>query len=36
VYNQDCRGMHISYIRAHGFALMQPVEKLGQGRPSSD
>lgn len=26
VYNQDCRGMHISYIRAHGFALMQPVE----------
>jgi hypothetical protein len=25
VYNQDCRGMHISYIRAHGFALMQPV-----------
>jgi MoaA/NifB/PqqE/SkfB family radical SAM enzyme len=26
VYNEDCRGMHISYIRAHGFALMQPVE----------
>lgn len=26
VYNKDCRGMHISYIRAHGFALMQPVE----------
>lgn len=26
VYNDDCRGMHISYIRAHGFALMQPVE----------
>ncbi|WP_106091623.1 radical SAM protein [Enhygromyxa salina] len=26
VYTQDCRGMHISYIRAHGFALMQPVE----------
>ena len=25
VYNKDCRGMHISYIRAHGFALMQPV-----------
>jgi len=24
-YNQDCRGMHISYIRAHGFALMTPV-----------
>jgi MoaA/NifB/PqqE/SkfB family radical SAM enzyme len=26
VYNHSCRGMHISYIRAHGFALMQPVE----------
>lgn len=26
VYSQSCRGMHISYIRAHGFALMQPVE----------
>jgi MoaA/NifB/PqqE/SkfB family radical SAM enzyme len=26
VYNESCRGMHISYIRAHGFALMQPVE----------
>ncbi|KIG14435.1 Radical SAM domain heme biosynthesis protein [Enhygromyxa salina] len=26
IYTQDCRGMHISYIRAHGFALMQPVE----------
>ena len=25
MYNADCRGMHISYIRAHGFALMQPV-----------
>lgn len=25
VYSSDCRGMHISYIRAHGFALMQPV-----------
>ena len=25
VYAQSCRGMHISYIRAHGFALMQPV-----------
>ena len=27
VYNEGCRGMHISYIRAHGFALMQPVEQ---------
>ena len=26
IYSQSCRGMHISYIRAHGFALMQPVE----------
>ncbi|MFO7564883.1 MAG: radical SAM protein [Enhygromyxa sp.] len=25
VYDSDCRGMHISYIRAHGFSLMQPV-----------
>jgi hypothetical protein len=30
VYNQDCRGMHISYIRAHGFSLMQPVELAEQ------
>ena len=29
IYNDDCRGMHISYIRAHGFALMQPVEAQG-------
>jgi MoaA/NifB/PqqE/SkfB family radical SAM enzyme len=26
VYERDCRGMHISYIRAHGFGLMKPVE----------
>jgi MoaA/NifB/PqqE/SkfB family radical SAM enzyme len=26
IYEPDCRGMHISYIRAHGFALMKPVE----------
>ncbi|EDM81040.1 Molybdenum cofactor biosynthesis protein A (moaA) [Plesiocystis pacifica SIR-1] len=26
VYTESCRGMHISYIRAHGFALMDPVE----------
>ncbi|MFV8753193.1 radical SAM protein [Nannocystaceae bacterium ST9] len=26
VYERDCRGMHISYIRAHGFAAMKPVE----------
>ena len=26
VYADSCRGMHISHIRAHGFALMQPVE----------
>lgn len=26
IYAADCRGMHVSYIRAHGFALMQPVE----------
>jgi len=29
VYTEDCRGMHISYIRAYGFALMQPVEASG-------
>lgn len=26
IYEPDCRGMHISYIRAHGFGLMKPVE----------
>ena len=26
IYERDCRGMHISYIRAHGFGLMTPVE----------
>ncbi len=26
IYERECRGMHISYIRAHGFALMNPVE----------
>ncbi len=26
IYEQDCRGMHISYIRAHGFSLMTPVQ----------
>lgn len=26
VYTDTCRGMHISYIRAHGFSLMDPVE----------
>ncbi|NVB39339.1 radical SAM protein [Pseudenhygromyxa sp. WMMC2535] len=30
VYAESCRGMHISYIRAHGFALMQPVEAAAQ------
>jgi MoaA/NifB/PqqE/SkfB family radical SAM enzyme len=35
IYSQDCRGMHISYIRAHGFALMQPVEGKGDGAESA-
>lgn len=26
VYNDSCRGMHINYIRARGYGLMQPVE----------
>lgn len=26
IYERECRGMHISYIRAHGFGLMNPVE----------
>ncbi len=30
IYDADCRGMHISYIRAHGFSAMQPVA-LAQG-----
>ena len=29
IYERECRGMHISYIRAHGFALMNPVELAG-------
>ncbi|MCA9715615.1 MAG: radical SAM protein [Myxococcales bacterium] len=26
VYNESCRGMHINYIRARGYGLMEPVE----------
>lgn len=25
VYNESCRGMHINYVRAHGYGQMQPV-----------
>ena len=35
VYNDDCRGMHISYIRAHGFSLMEPVEAEPAAAPST-
>ncbi len=31
IYTQSCEGMHISYIRAHGFALMNPVEDPASG-----
>lgn len=27
VHASDCRGMHVNYIRAHGFACMQPVQQ---------
>lgn len=36
MYNADCRGMHISYIRAHGFALMQPVLDPNAPPPSPE
>ena len=25
VYNGSCRGMHINYVRAHGYGMMAPV-----------
>ncbi|MEZ4450558.1 MAG: radical SAM protein [Nannocystaceae bacterium] len=25
VYNEGCRGLHITHVRAHGYAIMQPV-----------
>jgi len=25
VYNDACRGQHINYVRAHGYAAMQPI-----------
>lgn len=25
VYNENCRGSHINYVRAHGYGQMQPV-----------
>ncbi len=25
--NDRCRGMHINYVRAHGYAMMQPLEQ---------
>jgi hypothetical protein len=25
-HEPECRGMHVNYVRAHGFDLMQPVE----------
>lgn len=26
VHEADCQGMHVNYVRAHGFDVMQPVE----------
>jgi len=25
LYNEGCRGLHINYVRAHGYAAMQPI-----------
>lgn len=27
VHAPDCRGLHVNYVRAHGFAAMQPVRE---------
>lgn len=29
VYNDGCRGLHINHVRAHGYAIMQPVSEAG-------
>ncbi|MEZ4382224.1 MAG: radical SAM protein [Nannocystaceae bacterium] len=35
LYNDDCRGLHINYVRAHGYAAMQPIagDVAADGRP---
>jgi hypothetical protein len=30
VHNATCDGMHVNYVRAHGYDLMQPVEPPAQ------
>jgi hypothetical protein len=26
VHDATCAGMHVNYVRAHGYAAMQPIE----------
>jgi hypothetical protein len=25
IHDAECQGMHINYVRAHGYAVMQPI-----------
>ena len=29
-FDADCRGLHVNYVRAHGYEVMQPIASVGQ------
>jgi len=35
-YNQSCDGLHVNYVRAHGYAVMQPVLALAPASASAE
>ena len=32
IHHADCRGVHVNYVRAHGYACMQPITASSAGR----
>ena len=41
MHESDCKGMHINYLRAHGFRVMEPIPAgdeagVGDGEGAGD